>query len=51
MTQYPTHFGECLRRLSGPAAVIVDGTTKAFNARNRDMADDARIVFGIRRHR
>jgi len=32
MTPYPTHFGECLRRLSGPAVVIVDGITKAFNA-------------------
>ena len=51
MTQYPTHFGECLRRLSGPAAVIVDGITKAFNARNLDVADDARIVFGVRLHR
>jgi len=35
----------------GLLPVIVDGITKAFNARNLDVADDARIVFGVRLHR
>jgi hypothetical protein len=35
----------------GLLPVIVDGITKAFNARNLDVADDARTVFGVRLHR